>query len=223
MRELTFIRPVDGDAKITSVFDETRPRGRKHKGIDYGASKGTPVVASEGGIIIARDTNIPGYGNLIIIDHIPMAKEDERHIYTLYAHLNTFGVGLGETVKKGTAIGSVGHSGYAYSKTGKDPSHLHFEVIDCPWKASRTDILSKKGRAREYRKNPTEYLNTRTIIKGTLDDLTGEGISKIEERLSYKYVFDLPNKSWRIDVSLDGVVIGHIDKDHSTIRTKVRV
>lgn len=119
MGKLRFILPVTGNANITSVFDETRSGGKQHQGIDYGAPQSTPVVAIEGGVIIARGTNIQGYGNLIIIDHAPGAKDNERHIYTLYAHLYTMRADLGEKVKKGLAIGSVGHSGHAYSKTGR--------------------------------------------------------------------------------------------------------
>jgi murein DD-endopeptidase MepM/ murein hydrolase activator NlpD len=182
MGEFTFIRPTGG--YISSVFGEKRKKKDKktgkiihytHKGIDYAARRGTTVEASESGVVLAADTNIPGYGNLIIIDHAPNARDNERHIYTLYAHLDTIGARRGEIVNKGQKIGTVGHSGYAYSKSGKDPSHLHFEVIDYPGKASRTDILSKEGRARGYRKDP--------IIEGTVDDFLGEEMEKLYDMI----------------------------------------
>src|SRR3989304_1648642 len=183
MGELTFIRPTGG--YISSVFDAPRKKKNNkageiihytHKGIDYAAAKGTPVEASESGEIIAVDTDIPGYGNLIIIDHAPDAKDNERHIYTLYAHVDGMHVKTGDYVEKGETIGAVGHTGYAYSRSGKDPSHLHFEVIDCSSKASRMDILSKEGSAREYRKDPKKYLNERTAIEGTLPDMVERAI-----------------------------------------------
>ncbi|MBI5587044.1 MAG: M23 family metallopeptidase [Deltaproteobacteria bacterium] len=218
MGELTFKEPVHGSFNITSVFDEARPGGRKHKGIDYGAPKGTPVEASESGDVIASEANVPGYGDHVIIDHAPKAKDNERHIYTLYAHLNTIGAGVGDIVKKGKTIGTVGHSGYAYSKTGKDPSHLHFEVIDCPWKASRADILSKEGKAHAYRKDPKGYLDVPTAIEGTIYDLTEEEKNKIVQKMEVEPHIDFEHGTWRMDVVLGGKKVGHIDKHNKEIK-----
>lgn len=217
MGELTFKQPVRGSFNITSVFDEARPRGRKHKGIDYGAPKGTPVEASESGAVIASEANIPGYGNLVIIDHAPKAKNNERYIYTLYAHLDTIGVVERDIVKKGKAIGTVGHSGYSYSKTGKDPSHLHFEVIDCPGKASRTDILSKEGKARAYRKDPQGYLDVPTAIKGTLYGLTEDEKNKIVQKMKVEPHIDFEHGTWRMDVVLGGRKVGYIDQHNKEV------
>jgi len=227
MGELTFIRPTGG--YISSVFDEPRKKKNNktgeiihytHKGIDYAAAKGTPVEASESGEIIAVDTDIPGYGNLIIIDHAPDAKDNERHIYTLYAHLDGMHVKTGDYVEKGETIGAVGHTGYAYSRSGKDPSHLHFEVIDCSSKASRMDILSKEGSAREYRKDPKKYLNERTAIEGTLPDMVERAImDRIE------FVPDIGLKRgdpFRLEAWLDEKNIGYLNKDNGTLKVNLK-
>lgn len=73
MGELKLGLPVSG-ATITSIFDEERRGGGKHKGIDYAAPKGTPVKASERGVVIFAHPNTPGYGKLIIINHTPSLK-----------------------------------------------------------------------------------------------------------------------------------------------------
>lgn len=97
------------------VGDRFGPRGdRFHAGIDLLAPAGTPVEAAAAGRVVwsgPRD----GWGVLVTI-------ADGRGIRTLYAHLATAGVRLGDRVAAGTVVGRVGTTGDA---TGP---HLHFEV-----------------------------------------------------------------------------------------------
>jgi len=88
---------------------------KAHTGVDYAASKGTPVIATGDGTIVYAATK-GGYGNLIEIKH----SED---YLTRYAHLNKFHKrsGLGKKIEQGQVIGYVGKSGMA---TGY---HLHYE------------------------------------------------------------------------------------------------
>ena len=102
--------PVSG-----SIWSEFGPRnGRHHGGIDIGAPRGTNVVAADGGTVITS-TSGGSYGNYVAISH-------GNGITTLYAHLSSRSVSVGDTVSKGQLIGHVGSTGNA---TG---SHLHFEV-----------------------------------------------------------------------------------------------
>jgi peptidoglycan hydrolase-like protein with peptidoglycan-binding domain len=91
------------------------PRGdRFHAGIDLVAPTGTPVRAAAAGRVVwsgPRD----GWGLLVTI-------ADGGGIRTLYAHLETASVRLGERVAAGAVVGRVGATGDA---TGP---HLHFEV-----------------------------------------------------------------------------------------------
>lgn len=86
-----------------------------HMAIDIGAPTGTPVVAADSGYVVTAGWSEYGYGRYVVIDH-------GNGLQTLYAHLHTILVQLGQSVAKGERIGSVGSTGRA---TGP---HLHFEV-----------------------------------------------------------------------------------------------
>ena len=97
------------------VTSEYGPRwGRMHRGIDQGASTGTPVGASKAGTVIFADWQ-GGYGRLVLIDH-------HDGVVTAYAHLSSFAVSSGSSVSQGQTIGAVGSTG---NSTGP---HLHFET-----------------------------------------------------------------------------------------------
>lgn len=109
--------PLD-EVRVTSFFGVRRSvLPTPHKGIDFGAAKGTPVHATAGGTVIAAGPiaeNDGRYGNTVIIDHGAQRS--------LYAHLDSVNVTPGQHVQAGQLIGAVGQSGFA---TGP---HLHLEV-----------------------------------------------------------------------------------------------
>ncbi|WP_242390523.1 M23 family metallopeptidase [Pararhodospirillum photometricum] len=85
-----------------------------HEGADMGAPPGTPIkVTAPGKVVYAGWRG--RYGRVIEVDH-------GMGISTRYAHLNSFGVVLGQSVKRGEVIGTVGNSGRS---TGP---HLHYEI-----------------------------------------------------------------------------------------------
>lgn len=102
--------PVSG--RISSPFGR-RGRGY-HTGIDISSPHGSPIRASNGGVVRFAGWR-GGYGKLVIIDH-------GGGISTYYAHLSTIGVSVGQNVSRGQQIGRTGSTGRA---TGP---HLHFEV-----------------------------------------------------------------------------------------------
>jgi murein DD-endopeptidase MepM/ murein hydrolase activator NlpD len=119
--EKSFLRtPVDG-ARITSGFGKRRHPilgyNKMHKGLDFGAPRGTPIYAAGSGNIIKIGRN-GSYGKYIKINH-------NNGYSTAYAHLNSFKRGLrkGSRVKQGQVIGYVGTTGRS---TGP---HLHYEVL----------------------------------------------------------------------------------------------
>lgn len=88
-----------------------------HAAIDIGSWTGAPVKAADGGYVVEAGRGwSSGYGNHVVIDH-------GNGFRTLYAHLNSIFVSAGESVSKGTQIGTVGNTG---NSTGP---HLHFEVL----------------------------------------------------------------------------------------------
>ncbi len=90
-----------------------------HKGVDMAAMKGTPVKAAAAGTVVQAQY-LPGYGNNILIQH-------NKYYRTRYAHLNRIHVSVGQKVTQGQKIGAVGDSG-SVRKSGRDASHLHFEI-----------------------------------------------------------------------------------------------
>ncbi len=88
---------------------------RQHKGVDYGAPTGT-AVRTVGDGVVEFSGRQGGYGNVVKVRH-----SNERT--TVYAHLNSINVRIGERVEQGEVIGAVGSTGWA---TGP---HLHFEFV----------------------------------------------------------------------------------------------
>ena len=87
-----------------------------HPGIDIGSWTGAPVKAVDGGHVVVAQTGWnSGYGNHVIIDH-------GNGFASLYAHLSSFYVRVGENVTQGQQIGAVGNTG---NSTGP---HLHLEI-----------------------------------------------------------------------------------------------
>lgn len=107
----SLIRPTTG--VITSRFG-IRSRDN-HKGLDIGASKGTPILAAASGTVIYAGYNSSGYGYHVIISH-------GNNVQTLYGHCSSLLVSAGEKVSQGELIARVGSTGIS---TG---NHLHFEV-----------------------------------------------------------------------------------------------
>jgi murein DD-endopeptidase MepM/ murein hydrolase activator NlpD len=111
--------PVPG-GRITSTFgnrfDPVKKVFQLHEGIDIGAPLGTPIFASDGGVVVESRAS-SGYGWIIVIDH-------GNGWQTLYAHMypDHVKVQVGQKVSKGQVIAEIGSNGWS---TGP---HLHFEV-----------------------------------------------------------------------------------------------
>ncbi len=85
-----------------------------HLGIDLACAAGTTVRAAEGGTVVRSEYHY-SYGNYVLIDH-------GNGLSTLYAHMSSNEVGVGETVYAGQTIGWVGLTGRTFGY------HLHFET-----------------------------------------------------------------------------------------------
>ncbi len=113
-----WVWPVPGFRKISSGFNDRSGRSHAHGAIDiagngiYGESV---VAAGSGRVIIASSGGWGGgYGSYVVIDH-------GNGKSTVYGHMSTVGVKVGQSVVAGEKIGNVGNTGQS---TGP---HLHFE------------------------------------------------------------------------------------------------
>ena len=115
-----FLRaPFAFDRRITSRFSHSRYHPilkirRPHLGVDYGAPRGTPVLASADGTVISAGRK-GGFGNLVRVRH-------PNGYVTGYAHLSRMDVRRGQRVKQGERIGRVGTTGLSTAP------HLDYRV-----------------------------------------------------------------------------------------------
>ena len=123
-----FIMPVEGI--ISGVCGSQRILNGKprwpHYGIDIAAKKGTKIKSSGTGIVTMAESDLYYTGGTIIMDH-------GHGISTIYSHLATLNVEVGDEVLQGDIIGTVGSTGRS---TGP---HLDFRVN---WFQTRLDPLS---------------------------------------------------------------------------------
>ena len=112
--------PING-ARLSSPFGMRKHPidgyNKMHKGTDFAAAKGTPIMASGSGVI-KKAGWCGGGGNCVVIKH-------NSTYQTIYAHMSKFAKGIrsGTRVKQGQTIGYVGSTG---KSTGP---HLHYEVL----------------------------------------------------------------------------------------------
>ena len=123
-----FIMPVEGI--ISGVYGSQRILNGKpkwpHYGIDIAAKKGTKIKSSATGIVTMAEPDLYYTGGTIIMDH-------GHGISTIYSHLETLNVKVGDEVIQGDIIGTVGSTGRS---TGP---HLDFRVN---WFQTRLDPMS---------------------------------------------------------------------------------
>ncbi|GAA3356257.1 M23 family metallopeptidase [Saccharopolyspora gregorii] len=122
-----YVKPADGT--FTSGFGSRW--GSTHKGIDIANSIGTPIVSvSDGEVINAGPAS--GFGQWVRVQH-------NDGTITVYGHVNTIDVSVGEQVKAGDKIATIGNKGQS---TGP---HLHFEVIQSGSKINPLPWLQQHG------------------------------------------------------------------------------
>ena len=126
--------PILGDSSISQFFHNGHPA------LDIAAPSGTPVVAAQTGTVVYAGWKLSGAGSgggiVVWLSH-------GSGIYTTYNHLSRETVRVGQRVRAGQRIGSVGATGNASGP------HLHFEVWVCyPWTGWTTSCA----------RNPLKYV-----------------------------------------------------------------
>jgi len=116
----TLTPPISGSPIISSLFGpRTQPTpgaSTNHQGIDYAVPVGTPVLAAGDGVVTFAGQQ-SGFGNTVIV-------YNGNGVTTLYGHLSSIGVAVGQPVSDGSQIALSGNTG-----TTSGPN-LHFAVFD---------------------------------------------------------------------------------------------
>ena len=154
--------PING-ARLSSPFGMRKHPidgfNKMHKGTDFAAPMGTPIMASGDGIIVKAGW-CGGGGNCVKIKHNTVYQ-------TIYAHMSKFAnrVKTGVRVKQGQIIGYVGSTG---KSTGP---HLHYEVIENGKKINSQTLKLPSGKV--LKGNDRKLFET---VKIKLDVLKSEKI-----------------------------------------------
>lgn len=126
----SFGSPMGGEQGALT-YNAQRFRMNRHLGDDlngiggWNSDLGDPVYASGTGRVLYAGTPSAGWGKVVILGHrVPDLSAPEKWVVyqTLYAHLDTMEVKVGELIPRGTVLGTVG------SADGRYYAHLHFEV-----------------------------------------------------------------------------------------------
>ncbi|MBI3320257.1 MAG: M23 family metallopeptidase [Candidatus Omnitrophica bacterium] len=107
------------DAKGDGRFGAPRSGHRRHRGIDLEAPVGSPVRAIRSGVVIATGIH-RGLGRYLELEH-------RQGLRSLYGHLETTTVEVGDRVRQGQRIATVGKTGNAKHPVIKP--HLHLEIL----------------------------------------------------------------------------------------------
>jgi len=162
MTDTGYVYPAN--KKTSSYFDFKKVvGGRCHLAKDFKASIGSPIYATDDGIVQIANDNIPGYnspagaGGAIVIKH---QTSSGKVFYALYGHIKNFTVKVGDQVKGGQKIAEVA----PYSAGGIKLSHLHFGINTeqaslLGFSASCNDALGFV--------NPVEFIKKNSTVKGS--------------------------------------------------------
>ena len=150
-----FLRSPLNVFRISSNFNPNRRHPilntiRAHKGTDYAASRGTPIMATSDGRV-TRASRYGSFGNLIIIQHAGGFE-------TKYAHLSKYANGIkkGTRVRQGDIIGYVGSTG------GATGPHLHYEFLVSGVHKNPRTILDKLPKAKSIDPAEMDLFRTQT-------------------------------------------------------------
>lgn len=130
----SFSRPANGP--VTSNYGSRW--GKLHAGLDIGKrGSDVPIVAAADGIVF-RSYYSSSYGNCVFVSH----NINGKMYTTVYAHMESRKVSEGANVSKGDVLGYMGNTGRSYG------AHLHFEIHEGSWNASKSNSV-----------DPRKYIN----------------------------------------------------------------
>lgn len=113
---------------VTFPYGAKYKSGKRHKGIDYRAKVGTPVVAAVGGVVVHAGRHIYkkgwglAFGIHVIVDNVRFPN-GAAGLWSGYCHLSKVSVKVGQVVGKGEQLGLSGNTGRSTAP------HLHFQIL----------------------------------------------------------------------------------------------
>ncbi len=125
-----FFWPVSG-GKVISRYG-VKQSGLRNDGINIRAPRGTPVLATENGVVAYVGNELRGFGNLVLIKH-------DGGWISAYAHTDQLAVAKGDRVRRGQKIATVGDTG------GVSEPQLHFELRKNKRAVNPQQFLSSKA------------------------------------------------------------------------------
>ena len=179
-----FIMPLR-NVRITSHFSYSRyhpilKRNRPHHGTDFGARKGTPLLAVNSGKITYA-SRMGSYGNVVKIKH-------SGGYESLYAHQSRIRAKRGQHVKRGQVIGYVGSTGRS---TGP---HLHFGLQKNGRWINPMNVLNKKSITTTTSSKSTKNVDT-TITK--YKTVVIKGAKEYKNKLLRAIKVEKPSYVWK--------------------------
>lgn len=176
---------------------------RSHGGMDFAVPTGTPVRAANAGrVAVSRDLRGPGgyysYGRYVVLDHGGNSS--------LYAHLSSRGVRVGQRVGSGTVIGRSGSTGRS---TGP---HLHFETRGpggFPGFNPRSIIPGLATGGFTLNDGLAMLHKKETVLTAPLSEQLKSGIQKIDQGVNNEYT---------ISVTFTGPVNSEIDVEKAVTK-----
>ncbi len=164
----SFSLPLSSPGAITNGYGvagglSTLPT-YKHLGVDWGGFTGKPVLAAANGVVVAAASGNASFGTYVVIEH---TLPNLTKVYTLYAHLNSESVSVGQNVLMGATIGGMGATGAA---TG---IHLHFEV-------SYVNKFTQSGMWGKGYDSPTEFLTSSQDTVNPVTFINAHPVSSVQ-------------------------------------------
>jgi hypothetical protein len=167
-RAVRFDQPL-GSPHGALTYNARPFRVERHLGDDLNgiggqnSDRGDPVYAAGTGRVVFAGRPGTGWGNMVILAHrVPDLENParERVIQTVYAHLEEVRVQVGQTLRRGEVLGTVGTADGLYL------AHLHFEVREGPYvnpsvgyADAPLNRISPELFIRQYRGAPDDQLN----------------------------------------------------------------
>lgn len=121
------MKPIK-DGVVTFPYGARYKNGRLHKGIDYRASTGTPVLASVGGTVVHAGRHVYksgwgfAFGIHVIVDN-ERFPDGTAGLWAGYCHLSRVNVKVGQKVAKGDVVGYSGNTGISTAP------HMHLQIL----------------------------------------------------------------------------------------------